>query len=180
MTIPLRLTQMHERHGGLTRSVASYFHEALRVCLDRHHVSPINLQVEVEGEASACRARWRPTDDATRRAWANETDTTEAGAYGCVIAAVEAAIELLAVRRAEQGTGADYYIGPPGAGVEDLEDCYRLEVSGVDTGTRETVEQRLARKLEQARRGNSNIPALAGVVGFRERLVLLERIEGSP
>ena len=29
-------------------------------------------------------------------------------------------------------TGADYYVAPPGNSPEDLEDCLRLEVSGVD------------------------------------------------
>jgi hypothetical protein len=68
-------------------------------------------------------------------AWANETDATEAGAYGCVIATVELLRDLFAVRRAETGTGADYYVGPRGAAQDDLENCFRLEVSGVSDGT---------------------------------------------
>lgn len=117
------------------------------------------------------------TDEATRRAWANEIDTTEAGAYGCVLAAIEQAGGFVAVARAEQGTGADYYVGPPGSGLEDLEDCYRLEVSGVDRGARPIVEDRLRRKMTQAREGDSSIPAIAGVVGFREGLVLIAPVE---
>ena len=44
---------------------------------------------------------WETTDERTKHGWANETDTTEAGAYACVLAAVELFDGLLAVRRAE-------------------------------------------------------------------------------
>ena len=80
---------------------------------------------------------------------------------------------LVAVHRAETLTGADYYIARPGDSPHDLEDCQRLEVSGVDRGLQGAVEKRLRAKLDQAAAGRSNLPALAGVVGFRARLVLL-------
>jgi hypothetical protein len=43
-------------------------------------------------------------------AWANTTDTTETGAYGIAIAAVEVTDGLVTVARAETRTGADYAI----------------------------------------------------------------------
>jgi hypothetical protein len=109
-------------------------------------------------------------------AWANTTDTTEAGAYGCVIASVELSRGLFAMRRVETGTGADYYVGPEGAGVDDLEDCLRLEVSGVGDGGENAVKKRLLEKVSQAQRGNSSLPAVAGVIGFSERLVMLKGV----
>jgi hypothetical protein len=109
-------------------------------------------------------------------AWANTTDATEDGAYGCVIAGIELLRSLFAVRRAETGTGADYYIGPAGSGIEDLENCSRLEVSGVRLGDFKEVSRRLLEKLEQARRGNSNLPALAGVMGFSAKVLLVRDI----
>ena len=120
---------------------------------------------------------WELTGERVKGAWANETDTTEAGAYACVLAAVELLYGMVAVRRAETRTGADYYIALPGTRADDLENLIRLEVSGVDRGTPSDVVRRLNDKLEQAARGNSNLPAIAGVVGFRARLIRLEHLE---
>jgi hypothetical protein len=106
----------------------------------------------------------------------NTTDATEAGAYCCVIAGVELLRGLFAVRRAETGTGADYYVGPQGAGHDDLEDCLRLEVSGVDNGSEKDVNKRLLEKVEQVLRGNSSLPALAGVIGFSARLLMVKDV----
>lgn len=93
------------------------------------------------------------------------------------IAAAELARGLFAVRRAKTGTGADYYLAPSDADVEDLEECYRLEVSGTDAGTEREVRQRVLQKVEQAHRGASNLPAVAGVVGFTVRLIVFADAE---
>jgi hypothetical protein len=90
---------------------------------------------------------------------------------------VELTKGMVAMRRAEIKTGADYYIGKPGEPLEDLEKCYRLEISGVDKGARSTVQQRVREKLDQTAAGASNLPAIAGVVGFRAKLVILQRLE---
>ena len=103
----------------------------------------------------------------------------EAGAYACALAAVELSDGLVAVHRAETRTGADYYIAAAGRALEDLEDCLRLEVSGVDRGEPSAVNQRLKEKLAQAAAGASNLPAMAGVVGFRARIIQLSRVEES-
>lgn len=79
----------------------------------------------------------------------------------------------------EHGSGADYYIGPPGAGEFDLEDCVRLEVSGLDKGNEREVIQRLLEKVQQARDGQSSLPAVAGVVGFRSKVLMVRDVEGS-
>jgi hypothetical protein len=170
---------MHERHRALTVAVAGSYEEAAAVCFDRHHQSPVELTLSDNGTGSPADVHWIAPDARTRQAWANSTDTTEAGAYGCVIAGVEALRELLAVRRAETGTGADYYIGPAGSGVTDLEDCFRLEVSGVDQGDHREVVKRLGLKIQQAREGNSSLPALAGVIGFAEKVLMIRDVPES-
>jgi len=71
-------------------------------------------------------------------------------------------------------TGADYYVGPAGA---DLETAHRLEVSGVDAGEPLVLRARLARKVKQARAGRSSLPAVACVVGFQKRLILVSSLE---
>jgi hypothetical protein len=109
-------------------------------------------------------------------AWANDIDTTESGAYGVCLAAVEVEEQLVAVKRAETLTGADWYVAPTGTEPDDLERCFRLEISGVDTGGRVIVETRLRQKVDQTRRGASNLPAIASVVGFKERAVLIQKV----
>ena len=176
-TVPiLPIHEMEQRHFGLTKAIADSYTEAASVCMDRHHKSPTEFHLDSSGARSITVVEWQAPDTRIRRAWANETDTTEAGAYACILAAVELSNDLVAVRRAETQTGADYYVALKGRIPTDLEDCWRLEVSGVDRGPESTVMQRLRSKLEQAERGNSNLPAIAGVVGFRACLILLAKL----
>ena len=173
MTIQVNLESMHERHRALTEAVAAFYKEAASVCLSRHHVSPLSIVLSDNGTKCEGEVCWCLPDARTNDAWANSTDATEAGAYGCVIAALECMRSLFAVRRAETGTGADYYVGPVGSGENDLEDCLRLEISGVDSGSHDDVVNRLNAKIKQAHRGKSNLPALAGVIGFSAKLLIL-------
>ncbi|WP_200861310.1 MULTISPECIES: hypothetical protein [pseudomallei group] len=172
----LSLDSLSERHPGLTRAVGDGYAEAAAVCLSRHHEPPTMVSVDVDEKASECRADWNPPDDRTLRAWANEIDTTEAGAYGLTLAAVELEQGLVAVRRAETLTGADYYIAPAGSDASDLEACIRLEVSGTDRGDEKVIEQRLKSKLKQAAAGASNLPAIASVVGFQARAIIMAKL----
>ena len=112
--LPLR--NLHERHRALTVPIAGGYEEAASVCLQRHHTPPVDVTLADNGSRSSATVDWAPPDQRTRDAWANETDATEAGAYASVIAGVEALRGLYAVRRAETGTGADYYIAPAGRG----------------------------------------------------------------
>ncbi len=167
---------MEQRHRALTPAIAASYKEAAEVCLSRHHQPPVEVTLSDNGSDTPAELRWSPPDGRTLDAWANATDATEAGAYGCVIVGVEETRELFAVRRAETGTGADYYIGPAGAGVNDLEDCLRLEVSGVDAGDRRDVTNRLLQKTRQAMEGKSSLPAIAGVFGFSAKLLMVRDV----
>ncbi len=173
----LPLDDMHTRHYGLTKAIADCYTEAARVCLDRHHTPPEEIQIKSDGTEHAAVAIWVPTDDQTKGAWANTDDATRDGAYAFALAAAEIAEGLVAVHRAETRTGADYYVAPKGKTIEDLEECLRLEVSGLDSGAEGAVAQRLKAKLIQAAAGASNLPAMAGVVGFKAALVLLASLE---
>jgi hypothetical protein len=181
VTVPiLPLDDMHDRHQGLTQRIASYYCEAACVCLDRHYEPPTVFEIEDAPHTSSAEVQWAPTDQRTRDAWANEIDTTEAGAYACVIAAVELVRGYFAVRRAETTTGADYYLGPEGTGADDLESCVRLEVSGMDEGNPQALARRLAAKVRQAATGASLLPAVAGVVGFEAKRILLADVPEQP
>lgn len=175
----LRIHKMHERHRALTPAIAGCYEEAASVCLSDRNTPPIDIELSDNGRVSEVSVSWSVPDSRVLAAYANSTDATEFGAYGCVIAGVELSRGIFAVRRAETGTGADYYVGPSDSGVEDLEDCSRLEVSGIRAGDYKLVARRLAEKVDQAQRGNSNLPALAGVMGFSAKVLLMKDVAGD-
>ena len=82
LIIKIRIQDLDTRHPGLTTGVALGFREAAEVCLDRHHSPPTELTVDRGMQINAV-ADWQSPDERTKHAWANEIDTTEAGAY-CV------------------------------------------------------------------------------------------------
>ena len=165
------LENLAERHPGLTPEVASFYCQAASVCLSRHHAPPSDLAINW-GEAESVRGvDWAVPDPRAIRAWANDIDATEMGAYGVSLTVVEVERGLVAIARAETLTGADYYVGPVGWDDSDLEGSFRLEVSGTDLGSIATIAQRLKGKVDQAARGHSDLPAIAAVVGFKERIV---------
>jgi hypothetical protein len=172
----LKLELLHERHTGLTASLAGTFFEAASVCLNRHHDSPINMDIVCNGSCSTQLVDFQKPDARVLNAWANDIDTTESGAYGVSLAAVEVEEQMVAVRRAETLTGADWYVAPIGTEADDLENCFRLEVSGIDIGGRSVVDARLRQKIDQTRRGSSNLPAIASVVGFKERAIAIQKV----
>ena len=169
----LPIHQMASRHSGLTPAIADANTEAAAVCLDRHHEPPQEVALDRDGAASIAAVDWTAPDARARLAWANETDATEAGACACALAAIELSDGLFAVGRAENLTGADYYVAPAGKGLQDLEECRRFEVSGTDRGDASAVRRRLDAKCKQAAKGQSSLPATAGVVGFRAAQIML-------
>jgi hypothetical protein len=179
MSAPLPLEDMHLRHSGLTEAIARNNQEAATVCLSRHHTPPTMFRIENSGANEQAVVDWIPPNDHVRGAWNNRNDATEMGAYACVIAGIELSRGHVAVHRADTGTGADYYVAPPGTGKSDLERCYRLEVSGVDKGNDRDIRQRLIQKVEQARKGDSNLPAIAGVIGFAARMIVIADVEDA-
>ncbi len=172
----LNFLDLSERHIGVTKAIAHGYGEAARVCLDRHHSSPVTFQLIDRSESTEAGAMWPAVDARTKSAWNNTTDATEDGAYALALAAVEHSRGLVAVRRAETRTGADYYIGSPDAQILDLEESFRLEVSGVDTGNISMIKTRLKQKLTQAVAGNSNLPAIACVVGFASLQIMADDV----
>jgi hypothetical protein len=168
----LRFADLSQRHSGLSDGISVSYSEAVRVCLDRHHTSPADFRLQDNDTDDTAGVEWIRADERITGAWANNDDATEAGAYGIAIAAIEALRGLVAVRRAETRTGADYYLGEPGNTFEDLEASFRLEVSGTDRGNETAIKGRLREKISQAARGNSNLPAIASVVGFAALLII--------
>ena len=172
----VELARLGTEHPGLTNVIAAFYAEAAEVCLSRHHAPPRGVKVETARGDAKFVLLWNAPDDRTRNAWANEIDATEAGACGVCLLAVELNLGLVAIMRAETATGADYYVAPVGAPLDDIENAYRLEISGVDRGNAAAVHRRLTEKVAQARRGKSNRPALASVCGFQLGLVAVSDV----
>lgn len=173
----LNIAALSERHIGVTKSIGDGYSEAARVCLDRRHGSPQDFTVVDNTAIQEVEVAWEVTDQQTRNAWADGNVTTEAGAYCLAMANAELTRGLYAVRRAQRGSGVDYYLGPLGCTPEDLETSMRLEVSGTDEGTVGMLQSRLKQKMEQAGRVDSNLPALATVIGFAVKKVLSADVE---
>ena len=177
MTLPiLPLDNLADRHIGLTRALAESYLEAARVSLDRHHNPPEEFTLQNENSDKRALVSWEPPDDQCLGAWANRDDATRDGAYACAIAATELSFGLYAVRRAETLTGADYYVSSGNGLPEDLEDCLRLEISGTNLN-KARVHSRLREKVQQAQAGQSNLPALAIVVGFKVKLIAMHALK---
>ena len=169
----LVLQNLSERHPGLTPEVANFYCQAASVCLSRHHSPPSEVAISWGETESVRGVDWAVPDPRTIRAWANDIDATEMGAYGVSLAVVVAERGLVAIARAETLTGADYYVGRAGWDDSDLEGSFRLEVSGTDLGSIAIITQRLKGKVDQATKGRSDLPAIAAVVGFKERIVAI-------
>ena len=163
----LRIDGLHERHPGLTEALGESYSEAASVCWSRHHQPPVIVLLKHDGTDDLRVVNFAVPDARVRKAYANEIDATETGAYGVSLAAVEDVAGLVAVGRAETLTGADWYLAPNGIEIEDLEKCIRLEVSGISAGTSTDINRRLREKVAQTARGESNLPAIAAVVGFK-------------
>lgn len=165
------------RHYGVTSARGNSYSEAARVCLQQHHTSPqIFLVKQRDLDPSEYTVSWIEPDERTKAAWNNNTERTENGACCLVIASCEIELRLFAVKRAETGTGADYYLSTDPKPV-DLEDSIRLEISGTDLGDEKAIHARLKKKVTQTLKGSASEPAIAGVAGFKAKLVALSRLE---
>ena len=174
--LKLSLENMSTRHTGLTYFSAGCYLEAARVCLDRHHTSPTDFLFENDQEEGVTVVEWETTDDRTRGAFNNNDEATRDGAYVFALAALEMLSGLVAIRRAENLTGADYYVAPIGKYTEDLEGCWRLEVKGTDQ-SKARMRSKLKEAIIQLLNGESDLPAIAAVIGFKEKLIILKTVE---
>ncbi|MCY1042698.1 hypothetical protein OV208_15340 [Corallococcus sp. bb12-1] len=172
------LDSLHERHSGVTPIVCAYFGEAARCMLSMHHVSPCLLSIRNNQSKKKRTISWSAVSEKDRYAHANLDDATRDGAYIVAVAVVEAELGLFTVERATTRTGCDFYASPH-QDPDDLEEAYRLEVSGTNLGNESDVRTRLKEKIEQTRRAGAILPAVACVVGFEARTVMIEKAEAD-
>ena len=170
---PLKFEELAARHPIDPFQLQCYANAA-KVRLEVHHRSPIDFEITSRGETVLYEVKWVPVDDILRASYNNSDDAKRDGAYVLAFAAVEELEGLVGVARAETKTGSDYYVAPVGSDPGDLENAFRLEVSGTD-GTTTEIRARLRQKQQQTRNGTGTEPAIAAVVGFKNKLILVER-----
>ncbi len=169
------LYKLFERHIGFYEPLCVAYADAASVCLDRHHSSPADFDIDADGTLRSRQLSWIVPSSLVKKSWNNSDDAIRDGAYSVALASIESELGYVALLRAERKTGADYYVGLPGS---DPEDSYRLEVSGTEIEGSET-ERRLRAKLKQAKEGKSDLPAFACVIGFRVKKIAIGKLEAD-
>ena len=170
----LRFEGLATRYPFLDPDQLRGYANAAKVRLAVHHSSPVAFEVSSWSCAETCTLQWTPINDVLRRSHNNADDAKRDGAYILAFAALEELEGLIGIARAETKTGADYYVAPRTEVPDDVEEALRLEVSGTD-GSPGVVRSRMKEKKAQALRGQAVGPAIAAVVGFKSRLILVER-----
>ncbi|GBE16207.1 hypothetical protein BMS3Abin15_00019 [bacterium BMS3Abin15] len=174
----LPIYDMEKRHPGLTVGTATSYLEAATVSLNAEHEPPQDFLLNHDEKEHTTEVMWNPPSNGCLRGWANRDDATRDGAYACAIAAAELSSGLFAMRRAETLTGADYYVAPKDTNPDDLESCIRLEVSGTRCDERE-VRRRLSNKIQQVKSGRSSLPAIAVIVGFKTKQIMMRTVDND-
>ncbi len=96
-------------------------------------------------------------------------EATEEGAVAIAILTIAALTGNVVLERAAKGTGVDYWLGRDGHADEDalpFANTYRLEVSGILSGSASILARRLAAKIVQTGPTDSLCPAYITVVEF--------------
>jgi hypothetical protein len=167
-------------HPGLSEAKAVAMCAAACVCLIRHHRSPTPIDVKLDdAPASQHAMTWAAPTVRDSNSNANAIDATSEGAYAVALMCLERRLDLVAIGRAEQGSGADWYVAPPGRGVDEtgepnLDDpaILRLEVGGHDH--RPSLPYELKLKVQQLQAGASAVPGIAAIIGFKKARVLIQ------
>lgn len=156
------------------------YYSALQVALARHHAPPTTVFQVTDGDrVRRWSAMWTLPSPLERNGQRNADDCTRDAAYLMAVAAVEAERDMVVHSRTDTLTGADIQLVPAEPCIDMFERSVRLEVSGQDRGTPATLRSRLREKMEQARAGKSDLPAVAAVVGFQVAMVLVSDVEGT-
>ena len=176
---PILLEGLDNSHPGLSNATARAFCASACVCLKRHHAPPKKISIETNNGSSQHLLVWTEPSQRDLNSNRNRQDATRDGAYAMALACIERILDLVTVGRAEELTGADWYVAPPGCGVmenggPDLDDptVIRLEVGGHDD--RPSLAYELKEKIRQLGAGESEKPGVAAVVGFKVCRILIQ------
>jgi hypothetical protein len=150
--------------GQLSSAFSAAAAEAASVCLaDRGHSTPTPMQLQGEVPAVAT-LHWSQPSGQAVRTWADQEVATEQAAYAVAALLVSEMSELEIVERSRKGTGFDFWLGEKGSTTGLFQAKARLEVSGIRSGTRNDVAERVRRKNAQTERSAGALAAIVVVV----------------
>ena len=172
------LSVFSSTHTGVIECLATSMCISAFVCLGRHHSPPqTKIAVSIDSNEKSHVLTWRaPTVQEIASNYSNQ-DATRDGAYAVALVCVEKRLNLYAVGRAEDRSGADWLLAPIGYKSDtELPNCddpsvVRLEVGGYND---ESLAYQLKKKVRQLQVGDSDSHGIAAVVGFDRAKVMIQ------
>ena len=172
-THTLDLSEIHENTYALTSHWKGVMEEASILRLEEQGHQP-GVFMEVDGAfTQTYQVVWSySTNDAMRRCYQDEDQTTEWAACGIALILIRRLTKHTAISRSRKGTGFDYWLGPQqDAGNNIFNNKARLEISGIRKGSDSAINRRTKQKLAQPNPSNSTgLPVYAIVVEFSRPL----------
>ncbi len=162
---------LHDLANGdipaITPAIGRLLAEAAGVCLQSQgHEQGVKLIVSGAFTTDIALS-WNAIHGRYADAWADLHEATEYGAVAVAVLLIKHLTSYEVVQRSRRGTGIDYWLG------DDTVLPYtrkaRLEVSGILTGTQQTVRARVLSKLRQTELSDATLgglPAYVIVVEF--------------
>ena len=150
------------------------FSEAAAVCLDFHRHSP-GVLLTVEGDLKGqFELIWEQTTQRIKDSRNDMSYTVESGAYCLAMLVIEKLTKLKVTKQSQKRTGFDYWLG--GDDHPAMQHKARLEVSGILSGSKSQVNQRLKEKIAQTSKSDGlNLPAFVVVVEFSQPLIKIKQ-----
>ncbi|MEM8527650.1 MAG: hypothetical protein AAGG68_23615 [Bacteroidota bacterium] len=160
------LDQLKLGQKGITPTIAAFLVEATIFCLvESGHASGTVLKVTGDFEEEV-EVHWSgELTEQMRRSWKDQREVTEYGATAIAALLLAALTNYEIISRADQGEGADYFIGIP----ETVEIKAVLEVSGIwKENSKNTLNVRVNRKIRQLIERQTKLPSFIIVTEFGE------------
>ncbi len=136
---------------GITRDYANVISACAGICLTHHgHPTPVELKIDGDTE-QVISLSWREAT-ATEMACYGVAQDSDVIRWGAECVAVRLAARLLGlevIKKAQKGTGIDFWLGDAKLRHFGMQDLIRLEVSGILEDNESEYRRRLREKLAQ-------------------------------
>jgi len=160
-------------------SARKYFGTGASYCFRRSRRSgPIVLRLRYERRDDALTVGVHRITAAVKRAFADEPDAAEHGAYGVALLVAATQMRLRFAARSFKGTGFDFFMYAPDAPTDTDDDIFAgtwgLEATGILKGDDTEIKKRLKLKREQVALAAKVRPVLIAVVEFSRPIAIFE------
>ncbi len=163
-----------EKSSLLSAIKCADFSEAAAVCLEANdHFKGVTMKVE--GDFSCqFKLKWKAVSPRMKNSREDMAYTVESGAYCLAMLVVEKLTGLKVTRQSQKRTGFDYWLGD--VGDLGMQNCARLEVSGILKGNLARINSRLKEKIKQTKKSDTlDLPAYVVIVEFSQPLIKIKK-----